>query len=30
MYFEYNGENLKWEVPIGVQFDSIIGLGGDS
>ena len=30
MWFEFNGKPLRWEVPIGVQFDTFIGLGGES
>lgn len=26
MWFEFNGQPLAWDVPIGVQFDTIIGL----
>lgn len=25
MWFEYDGQPLRWEVPIGVQFDTLIG-----
>ena len=28
MWFEHNGQPLRWDVPIGVQFDTIIGFGG--
>jgi len=30
MWFDFNGQALRWEVPIGVQFDTLIGLGGES
>jgi autophagy-related protein 5 len=26
MWFEFNNTPLKWNVPIGVQFDTLIGL----
>jgi len=26
MYFEFNGKALKWDMPIGVQFDAQVGL----
>jgi len=26
MWFEYNNIPLKWDVPIGVQFDTYVGL----
>jgi hypothetical protein len=26
MWFEYNNTTLKWNVPIGVQFDTLIGM----
>ena len=29
MYFEFNETPLKWVVPIGVQFDTIIGDGSN-
>lgn len=30
MYFETNNRiPLKWDIPIGVQFDTIIGMGGE-
>lgn len=28
MYFEFNRQPLKWNIPIGVQFDSAVGLSG--
>jgi hypothetical protein len=28
MYFEFNRQPLRWNVPIGVQFDSAVGLSG--
>ena len=28
MWFSYEGRPLKWDVPIGVQFDTLIGFGG--
>ena len=30
MWFEYNGQQLKWDVPLGVQFDTAIGFGSDA
>lgn len=30
MWFEFNDKPLRWEVPIGVQFDTLIGLGGET
>lgn len=30
MYFETNNRiPLKWDIPIGVQFDTIVGMGGE-
>jgi hypothetical protein len=26
MWFEFNNNPLKWNVPIGVQFDTFVGL----
>ena len=26
MWFEFNGSDLKWSLPIGVQFDTAVGL----
>ena len=26
MWFEFNGKPLKWNLPIGVQFDTMFGL----
>jgi hypothetical protein len=26
MWFEFNNTPLKWNVPIGVQFDTLVGL----
>jgi len=26
MWFSYNGKQLRWNLPIGVQFDTIFGL----
>ena len=28
MYFEFNRQPLKWNIPIGVQFDTQVGLQG--
>jgi len=28
LWFEFNGKPLRWDLPIGVQFDTIVGLGG--
>ena len=25
MWFEFNGQPLAWDLPIGVQFDTIVG-----
>lgn len=30
MWFEYNKSSLRWDVPIGVQFDTLVGLGKDN
>ena len=27
MWFEYNNTALRWDVPIGVQFDTLVGFG---
>ena len=27
MWIEYNGQPLRWDVPIGVQFDTLVGFG---
>ena len=29
MWFEYNGTPLRWDVPVGVQFDTLVGFGDD-
>ena len=26
MWFEFNGKDLKWNLPIGVQFDTAVGI----
>ena len=30
MWFECNDKPMRWEVPIGVQFDTMVGLGGET
>ena len=27
MWFEFNAHPLKWNIPVGVQFDTLVGHG---